>query len=257
MKRGFGFLVVLALALVSVLSTAGMAVGSTVTMTFDAGGYDPNPAACNYHGPYDYIEDGARVGGVWLQDYGLPTAELRCGHTHIDPTTYPGAAGNAIMDHPWLDAVQVLRISMENGDPFSVLSIDTRVRYRWLGEVQPNFERPDWSWDENEVHMLLSTSFDPATAINQSLAQIESYFTAYAIDDQTIYYSGSDPRPNRPARTSPFITTQIQGMSGTELYLLSTGGTYFDNITLLVSPEPNTALLLGLGLAFLGARRQR
>ena len=104
--------------------------------------------------------------------------------------------------------------------------------------------------------MLLSSSFDPTTAIYESLAQIETYFTAFSIDDQTIYYSGSDPRPNRPARTSPFITTQIQGISGTEVYMLSTGGTYFDNITLTVIPEPSTALLMGLGLAFLGVRNR-
>ena len=257
MKRRFGFLVWLALSAVAVLSLTGTAVASSVTITFDAGGHDPNPAACNFHGPYDYLEDGARIGGVWLQDHGLPTADLRCGHTHIDPTTYPGATGDAIMDHPWLNAVQVLKITLESGEAFRVDSIDTRVRYRWLGSVQPNFERPDWSWSEDNVHLLLSSTFDPTVAIYESLEQIETYFTAFAIDDQSIYYSGSNPRPNRPARTTPFTTTQVQGISGTEVYMLSTGGTYFDNISLTVIPEPNTALLFGLGLAFLGVRKQR
>ena len=256
LRRKIGLVVLLALIVGSVVNLTGAAMASTVTLTFDSGGHDPNPAACNFHGPYDYIEDGARIGGVWLQDHGLPTADLRCGHTHIDPTTYSGATGDSIMDHPWLNAVQVLKITLESGEAFRVDSIDTRVRYRWLGEVQPNFARPDWSWSEDHVHMLLSSSFDPTTAIYESLAQIETYFTAFSIDDQTIYYSGSDPRPNRPARTSPFITTQIQGISGTEVYMLSTGGTYFDNITLTVIPEPSTALLMGLGLAFLGVRNR-
>ena len=206
------------------LVLAGPAVGSPITITFDSGGFDPNPAPCNYHGPYDYLEGGARIEGVWLQDYGLPSAEIICGHTHIGTTAYVGATGNAIKNHQWRDGIQAMRITLENNQAFSVLSIDTRIRDRWLGETQPLFERPDWSWDADDVHMLVSNTFDLANSLNHSLTQIESYFTAYSIDDQTIDTGGSAPLPNRPARSTPFITTQVQNATGTEFYFLSTGG---------------------------------
>ena len=255
LKRAFGFLA--ALTGLALLFLTGPAVASAITITFDSGGFDPNPAACNYHGPYDYLEGGARIQGVWLQDYGLPTAENRCGHMHIGATTYPGATGDATRNHQWKDAVQLIRITLENNQPFSVLSIDTRVRARWLSETQPDFERPAWSWSADDVHMLVSNTFNPENSLNHSLAQIESYFTPYSIDDQSIYYNGAEPIPSRPARTSPFTTTQIQNATGTEFYFVSTGFAYFDNIVLVESPEPGTAVLLGLGLAFLGARQRR
>lgn len=258
-KRALGFLVALTgLALL----LAGPAAGSPITITFDSGGYDPNPAPCNQHGPYDYLEGGARIEGFWLQDYGLPSAEVICGHTHIDTTSYPGVTGDAIKNHQWKDGVQGIRITLENNQAFSVLSIDTRVSERWFGDTKPQFERPDWSWDADDVHMLVSTTFNLANSLNHSLTQIESYFTAYSIDDQTIYSYGdaqgnTQTRPNRPGRTTPFSTTQLQNNIGTEFYFLSTGGTYFDNIVLVETPEPGTAVLLGLGLAFLGARQRR
>lgn len=105
--------------------------------------------------------------------------------------------------------------------------------------------------------MLVSTTFNPAHSLNDSLTQIEAYFTPYAIDDQTLYFNGKELRPIRPARTSPSITTQIQRAPGTEFYFLSTGFTHFDNIVLVETPEPGTAVLLGLGLTFLGARQRR
>ena len=232
-------------------------MAAPLVITFDSGGFDPNPAACDYHGPYDYMEGGARVEGVWLQDFGLPTAENRCGHNHIETISYPGSTGDAIRNHQWKNAVQAIRISLDSGEAFSVLSIDTRIRNRWLGAGQPDFERPDWSWDENDVHMLVSHTWDPANSLNDSLTQIESYFTAYAIDDHTLRFNGAEYLPHRPAVTSPFITTQLQNAIGTEFYLLSTGSTYFDNIVLIPTPEPGTALMLGFGLVLLGARQRR
>ena len=87
LRRRIGLLVLLALIVGSVVTLTGAAMASTVTLTFDSGGHDPNPAACNYHGPYDYIEDGARIGGVWLHEAAV--FSLRSVNMHNVTRVYP------------------------------------------------------------------------------------------------------------------------------------------------------------------------
>lgn len=231
-----------------------------MTITFDMGGFDPNPAPCDYHGPYDFVEEGSRTLGFWLQDYNMPSAEVRCGHTHVNAINFPGATGQAVFDHPWENAVQGIHITLDSGQAFDLISIDSRVRYRWADEEgEGSFVRQDWSFPEDEVHMLISASFDPNTAVHESLAQIETYFTSYSIDDGSVHSVMGELRPYRPANSSPMITTMITGFEGiTDLWITSTGSTAFDNIVItpLPVPEPGTAALLGMGFLILSTRRR-
>jgi hypothetical protein len=246
---------------VAVLPVAADA--ASITITFEGGVYDPNPPVTGPHGPYDLLEDGARYAGFWLTDPGTPEGAEIGGHTHV---LWDDRAWSLVdMPHSWRDGMQGGRVSLLDGSPFRVVSIDYHVTRRlpWDGpDPASQFALLPWSTGWENVQLMLSADPDPSTP---DFATFEAQWSAFAIDDGSQFERADGTfDPWRTAADSPWRTLMVTGFDAvTELYIGHTGADVeidtivIERVTTIPVPEPGTALLLSLGLGLLSADRRR
>jgi len=230
-----------AVLIVALISFAGLASANQITLTFDTGAFDETILPENsggLHGPYAWLENGARIEGFWAEDVGTPGGFYQQGHLHpVDGR--PGRdTGVKESTHAWTNGLQGLEITLDNGATFDLISIDFRVNeLERAGD--PLLQRLPWSYAVGDPHLLAAASFDP------TVADFESQWTGYAVTQtvawQTLTFSGFEN-----------LTSVLISQSAHNVWL--------DNIVIEVHPmlpipEPSMALLMGLGLVALARRR--
>ncbi len=235
----------LVLAALLLMSAAGPASAVRMTLTFDSGGYDTTIVDPEYHGPYAWLENGARIAGYWAEDVGTPAGHVAShGHTHLrldsgNPT------GWAERTHSLTGDLIGLDLSLDSGLRFDLISLDYDVYA--LSSTDPNTQRLPWSFGVNDPHFLFAGDFDPTAA-----------------DFEGPWSAIQAPTDGNP-RTHDWRTLSLVGLGLTNLsHILITqtaGQTWIDNIVIEVHevtpiPEPSTALLLGLGLVALAKGRR-
>jgi hypothetical protein len=250
-----------ALLLGAVFSSAASAL--TITFEEPAGMYDPGDPGGGEHGPYSWIEGGARYSGFWFDDVGTPQGASQIGHTHLNINGFGGH--NSDLPHSWVDDLQGGLVTLIGGGAFDVVSIDYRIEQR---EIEPGIDpwsyfeqRQPWSVPAEDVHLLLATSVNPVAV---DFATFESQFTAFDIDDGSVLDLGNGMTDwRRPAGDLMMQTLNVTGFDGiTSLYISHTAHfVWIDNIVIrpssLPTPEPGTATLLALGLGLLAHRRSK
>lgn len=243
--------------LLPLLLAAGPAASLVITFEEPAGLYDPDHPGGGEHGPYDWIEAGARYSGFWLTQVGTPDGGSQIGHTHLASTIYSGHIGD--QPHSWVGDLQGGVVSLIGGGAFDVVSIDYRIVSR---ETPPNVDpwtyfeqRLPWSRPVEDVHLLLATEVDPAAP---DFATFESQFTAFDIDDGSVLdLGGGEVDWRRPAAEVPQRTLTVSGFENvTEFYITHTGNyVVIDDIVIVphavAVPEPGSATLVALGLGIL------
>ncbi len=217
-----------------------------ITLTYDSGIYDPtitDPTG-EYHGPYDWMESGARIAGFWAEQVGTPSGAFAPhGHTHraLDSGNPTGYAERM---HSFTGDLQGLQITLLNDARFDLVSLDYNVQAAVL--TDPNTLRLPWSFAPDAPQIIVTDLFDP------SASDFESQWTAFAAIDDANW------------RTHDWHTLSFAGAGFTDLSSLlisqTAGNVWIDNIVIEIHdvmpiPEPSTALLLGLGLIALGQRR--
>lgn len=234
------------LSAVLLASASSPASATRMTLTFDSGGYDTTIHDPNYHGPYAWLENGARIAGYWAEDVGTAAGNVADhGHTHLrldsgNPT------GWAERTHSLTNDIIGLELSLDSGLTFDLISLDYDVYA--LSSTDPNTQRLPWSFAVNDPHFLFAEDFDPTAA------DYEGQWTAI----QAL----TDGNP----RTHDWRTLSLTGLGLTNLSRIlisqTAGQTWIDNIVIEVHdvapiPEPSTALLLGLGLVALAGGRSK
>jgi len=218
--------------------TASTSTAALMTLTFDTGAYDPNISG-GPHGPYDWIESGARIAGFWAVDVGTLGATWEQGHTHLSSSRQPGGRSQVEAMHSWQNDLQGIEITLESGAQFDLISLD----YKVVELDRPNhrhYGRLPWSYAVETPKIITTDSFDP------TLTDFEGQWDAW-----------------EAAPSGPWRTLQFTGMSDlTNLMISQTAHSILiDNIVIDVEgastpiPEPDTAVLLGLGLVGLAQRR--
>ena len=220
--------------------------------------------------PNDWLEAGARYEGFWFNFPGKPWgSDNPDAHTHIgNGNSSAGGQGAGFTNgdelHSWRNGLQGSIVSLQDGGGFNVVSIDYRLTYRQApGPVSYQQQvLSDWSFADDDVQLLVSCDVVAATP---DFATFEGLWDAYGIDDGSVFDNGDGTfDPDRPANGVLAGTIFPTGLTNlTELYIAHTGGrVIIDNIVLEVGPgvggvvpEPNVALLLGLGLLALAGRR--
>lgn len=222
------------------------AQAARITLTFDSGAYDETIVGPGgeFHGPFDWLESGARIAGFWALDVGTPGAGYGQGHTHISLDS-GNPTGLASSTHAWTGDLQGYEVSLLNGATFDLISIDYDTRA--LDSVDPAQQRLPWSFTPSEPQIVVTDAFDP------TLPDFESQWTAIPTIDDGNW------------RTHDWYTMSFAGAGFEDLtsVLISQTAnfTWFDNIVIDVHapapvPEPGTAVLVGLGLVGLGVRRR-
>ena len=229
------------------LAAPGLALAAPVTITFDTG-YDDtsitDPTG-DFHGPYAWIEKGVRVSGFWALDVGTPEGRFGLGHYH--PNFNPRQPASQATDgyvseytHAYFGDLQGLVITLEDGGTFDLLSVNYDV---WHPELpsEPELARLPWSFAASAPQIIATDSFDP------SLPDFESQWNAFP----ATYVP--TPADEGNWHTVDFTTAALTGL--TSVMISQTAAlTWLDNIVIDVhepaipTPEPSTALLLGLGL---------
>lgn len=244
------------------LLAPGLAAADTITITFENGFYDPNPPATGQHGPYDYLEAGARYAGFWFENAGTPTGTPVVGHTHF---LWDDSAMSVVDNpHSWQGGMQGGVISLLDGASFSVVSIDYRVTRRAPWDYpDPNSQLAllPWSYALDDVQMMLATS---PTAATPDFASFESQWTSFSIDDGSQRDLGGGVfDPLQTAADSPWRTLSVSGFENVSQLFIGHTGTdvAIDSIVLEVgggvaTPEPGTAVLVSVGLGILAGRRR-
>lgn len=275
LRRLFSFTTLLGSALAMAgLLLASSASAATVTITFEngAGQYDPAVGLNTLGEPNDWLEDGTRYEGFWFDAAGRPWGtENPDAHTHIgngNSSSGGASSGYTVGDelHSWRNGLQGGLVTLQDGMGFNVVSIDYRLTYR---EAPNNVSYqqevlPYWSFADDDIHLLVSSD---AVAYAPDFATFEGYWDAYSIDDGSVFDNGDGTfNPKRPANGVLSGTVFPVGLTNiTNLYIAHTGArVIIDNIVLEVGsgvggviPEPNVAMLLGVGLLALAGRRYR
>ncbi len=226
-----------------------VALATPLTLTFDLGFMDTtitDPTG-DYHGPYAWLEGGARISGFWAQNVGTAQGAHVLGHIHPSdhvgqPIEYAPYGYMTEYTHSYAGDLQGLIISLENGGTFDLVSLDYDVQFL-EAPGDPWLERLPWSFAASDPQILLATSFDPSAPDFESQwtafdAISTAHGTPYDVDFHTLDFSAA-------AFTN--LTSIMISQTAAQ--------TFFDNIVIDVHdgltpvPEPSTALLMAIGLA--------
>lgn len=224
------------------LSVPGLASATPLTLTFDVGAWDETITPENsggLHGPYAWMENGARIEGFWATDVGTTAGDYQQGHLHPVDGRVGRDTGVYESTHSWTGDMLGLIITLDTGGTFDLVSIDYKVTsLERTGD--PLQERLPWTYDVSDPHLLAATSYDPTNP------DIEADWTGFA------------------AAETAWTTLTFTGFDDlTSVLLTQTAHNYWlDNIVIEVHdmgpvPEPSTALLIGLGLGVLATGRRR
>jgi hypothetical protein len=255
----------LRLAIAVLLSTclfSPAALAELVTIQFEVPGgtFDPNDPGGGVHGPYDWLEAGARYSGFWFTSVGTPAGSSQRGHTHLGGTPWGGNVGDG--PHSWNGALQGGRLSLENGGRFDLISIDYRIESRDVppdaGEWVILSQRLPWSYPVDNVHLVISEDIDP---VAPDFPTFESQFSGFDIDDGSQFdLGGGNFDPLRPAASLMLQTLVVTGFDDVEAVNISHSGAtvYIDNIVIDTLPLNESAVpapgpLLVPGLVLVGA----
>jgi hypothetical protein len=232
--RDLGSVVLLVLVLLAPSATSA----TQITLTYDTGQHDDTIVGPGgqFHGPFDWLESGARIAGFWALEVGTPTGRYEQGHVHtgVDSGNPTGIAGST---HAWTGDLQGIEVSLEGGGTFDLISIDYDVRA--LDSFDPAAQRLPWSYPTSDPQLLATRDFDP------SVSDFESQWTGFAAQDDANW------------RTHDWYTMSFTGAGFENLTSVmiaqSASFTWFDNVVidvhaLTTAPEPGTAILVALGL---------
>ncbi len=180
-------------------------------INFDAATYDySNTNTCTPQLPDTggkcFIEDGFNVEAFSAQEIGT-TSAFFSDHAHFHAShSYEGQHFSAV------NKLLGVYLTSVNGSHFSLESLD--YQFRDASNIIDGFGM-------NDIKILISTKFDPTMAV-------KSQFMEYSIGNDTTL-------PFQPLEFSEFENIN-------QVYIASSAGVNFDNITVNAVPEPLTIL---------------
>jgi hypothetical protein len=223
----------LAVACVAVLvAVAGRTNAAVLT-------FDPSPTISTSNGKLVFSSENFTTAGFYVESFtGAVVGDqnngfVTNGHFHIGSDTN-SVANVEVQHYAGFGSLQGIFIESSGGSPFSLTSLDFRVR-----DTSQNIT----GYSASDAKVLLSTSFDPTQSV-------VSQFTAFSAG----------------LVSTSFATLPVTGFDNvTRVFITSSARVSFDNITIGPAaseiPEPTTliiwSLLATLGLSFGWRRRQR